>query len=63
MLAFDRQPLDTRAVRQTVALEYHTETHTHLLEGDLEEGRNGLAQLEGSSVVAPVHTRRTPQKV
>jgi len=63
MLAFDRRPLDTRAVRHTVVLEYYTETETHLLEGDLEEGRNGPARLEGSSVVATVHKRRTPRKV
>ena len=66
MLAFDRQPpFDSRAVRQTVALELYTETdtHWHVLEGDLEEGRNGPVRLEGSSVVAPVHTSRTPRKV
>ncbi len=32
------------------------------LEEGLEEGRNGLAQLEDSTVVAPVQTRRTPNK-
>lgn len=65
MLAFDRRPLDTRVVRlQTVALEYYTETETHLLEEeDLEGGRNDLARLEGSSVVAAVHTRQTVRKV
>lgn len=65
MLAFDRRPLETRVVRpQTVALEYYTETETHLLEEeDLEGGRNDLARLEGSSVVAAVHTRQTVRKV
>jgi hypothetical protein len=67
MLGFDRRPLDTRAVRQTVALVYYMETDTHFLEvdleEDLEEGRNGLVQLKGSSVAAAVRTRRTPRKV
>lgn len=39
------------------------ETETLVLEGDLEEGRNDLVRLEGSSVVTPVQTRRTPRKV
>jgi hypothetical protein len=52
---------DPQSLVPEEGLEEHTDPQS-LLEEVLEEGRNGLARLEDSTVVAPVQTRRTPNK-